>query len=940
MVGSSTARLFTALLVALTVSLVTAAAYPHYTIIRSGILVGPIDDGGYVALTVAKNSFRLGVSYVSDKAYAPIPVSMVSATRAYPFQVVRYLDDYIGIHNNQGSVFLANNGSFIMTDEEGAIVTRSSRLFSWNPEISEQVKHTEVSPRLTSSSRRSGKMAKKTTVPQFIVPASQRTNTSRAPSSSPFTTKLKDSCLAVFPGVDAADGRRTDSAPDGIHVSDQSECCAKCNNDAQCEMWVFNPLATPQESNCWLLREVHAGYRNSYRIMGGHYRSNRRAIYVNVDISDRALLYGSGASETTANQLHARYGQAFVDNTGLGVPYTYVTDGYSLLAVSDSPHAREGVGAGDATYPVQWNADVNSGYFKRNSMWRIQVNPYDSESTTQADFYITPAKTLRDSLTTLWDLSGRQQLPPLHALGFIASRWGWKDAQYIEDTLRGFRNGSYPIDSFILDFEWYTPYNDYDIPWEGDANFNDFGYNNVTFPQPELQLKRYHNGYNVKFGGIRKPRVANARLLENLRQQKDWVLPYLRELNFSTDAVRAWYMEQNMKFIQDGVDYFWNDEGEAYYFMFDEWNSAQLPLFRDRSESKKTPGYGKRMFSINRSYTIGMQRLGGIAVWTGDIPATWEALRATPGYMLNWGLSGSSLITCDIGGFRGADASGELVARWYQLGVAMPLMRVHSIEGNVPHFPFNYPADIASAMRNAMVTRYRLIPHIYSLLSETHRYGSPLMQPLAMRFPWDENVDSLYSTTQFMLGDSIMSVPVLEQGERVRAYLPSTREFSSADYDFWYRFDTGKTFKGKSYYEARVPLDDQLLLVPAGTILTLGSPKAQHTGELNKSPLEVQVYTTRVANIAYITFYEDDGESNAYLNDTSSDPTIRRIKFTAKWTGNDQDPVTLSYFTQANPSVKQPHWFREVSLTVFTPTTERRSSGSIRLDQGEGTITA
>lgn len=85
-----------------------------------------------------------------------------------------------------------------------------------------------------------------------------------------------------------------------------------------------------------------------------------------------------------------------------------------------------------------------------------------------------------------------------------------------------FRNGSYPIDGFISDFEWYTPEPDYNLPVTGSPTFVDFGYNNITFPDPVNQLNEYLNTYNVRFGGIRKPRLGNSASLLSAKAKGSW----------------------------------------------------------------------------------------------------------------------------------------------------------------------------------------------------------------------------------------------------------------------------------------------------------------------------------------------------------------------------------------------------------------------------------
>ena len=88
------------------------------------------------------------------------------------------------------------------------------------------------------------------------------------------------------------------------------------------------------------------------------------------------------------------------------------------------------------------------------------------------------------------------------------------------------------------------------------------------------------------------------------------------------------YTKTHLHFIEDGIDFWWNDEGETFYFAFHYWNMAQI-----EGLTKFNPT--KRFWSIDRSYTIGMSRLGAV-IWTGDINVAWDALAQQPGTMLNW----------------------------------------------------------------------------------------------------------------------------------------------------------------------------------------------------------------------------------------------------------------------------------------------------------------
>jgi alpha-glucosidase (family GH31 glycosyl hydrolase) len=84
--------------------------------------------------------------------------------------------------------------------------------------------------------------------------------------------------------------------------------------------------------------------------------------------------------------------------------------------------------------------------------------------------------------------------------------------------------------------------------------------------------------------------------------------------------------------------------------------------------------------TLNRSAWAGSQRYGA-AVWSGDIPATFESLAAQVRAGLNLAMSGIPWWTTDIGGFHGGDPDDphyrELMVRWFQYGVYCPITRLH-----------------------------------------------------------------------------------------------------------------------------------------------------------------------------------------------------------------------------------------------------------------------
>jgi alpha-glucosidase len=486
-------------------------------------------------------------------------------------------------------------------------------------------------------------------------------------SSNTAIVNKPDTCAAVYEARDASGGQRTAGCPNGLTVTGgQSSCCQACNSDNDCTFWVYALPTQPDPSgkNCWLMMNVGGTYRNQGRTSGGATLPGNPSVQITLGRDTKELYYGAGGE--AGSDMVQTQSTPFVDNTLFWTPHYWSTGGYAAFGVS--PLLADP--AKITHYPADWSqfTSTNPG-----TQWAIAGD--------RVDLYLMPAPTAYDGLRTYYDIIGYPRVSPRYAHGYIACRWGWTDPNYISSILTQFRSGAFPIDAFVTDFEWYTTTPDYELPVTGSPSFVDFKYNSVLFPSPVSQLNDYHNNFKVRFGGIRKPRLGNSDLLATVKN-KGWLLPNARDLNYSKPEVRSWYADNTMQFLKDGVDFYWNDEGETQYFTFFYWNQAQVDGLTSFAPNK-------RFFTINRNYAPGLSRLGG-TLWTGDVFVSWEALKDTPGYLLNWALAGVGYTTVDIGGFRGGDTPTDLLIRWYQVGVFMSLMRVHSSLENKAHFPFLY----------------------------------------------------------------------------------------------------------------------------------------------------------------------------------------------------------------------------------------------------------
>lgn len=537
---------------------------------------------------------------------------------------------------------------------------------------------------------------------------------------------------------------------------------------------------------------------------------------------------GNGTNSLVQHAVKARVGN------GIAVePYFWSPAGFATFVVGT-----------DANAPAQCDGQVKDV----TVTWVVPA--------TSADLYLIIAPTLLQATQGLLNLTGHPPVPPRWAFGYIQGRWGWVDKAYIINTLAKFITLKLPVDAFEFDFGWYTSFPDYDVPPKGAKGFDDFGWNPKLFPDPAKQLQQMHHD-GVHFVGIRKPRIGNSKTLTMLRA-KGWTFQkasgfQARDIQFSNLDVRTWYARQLEPLLRDGVDGWWDDEGELTYTDYIYWNMAE----RQALDAVHPHG---RLWTIDRAFGPGLSRTGA-AAWTGDIHANWHDLAKTPTTLLNWSLAGMPYCGCDIGGFSG-QTTPQLLVRWMQAGTFFPVMRSHSELIAKPHFPWNFGPKAEDAMRKTLDLRMRLVPLLYSLAHNLQKGGDPIMRPLLMQYPADARVANL--STEWLIGQNLLVAPMLSPLDHRSIYLPN---------DIWYDFSTGQRVKGGRRFDRQVPFDAVTVYVRGGTILPL-APLVQHTDDLPGGPLDLQVYPGRDG---HFTLDEDDGATTAYQSGQ-----VRRTRFSWK----------------------------------------------------------
>jgi alpha-D-xyloside xylohydrolase len=215
--------------------------------------------------------------------------------------------------------------------------------------------------------------------------------------------------------------------------------------------------------------------------------------------------------------------------------------------------------------------------------------------------------------------------------------------------------------------------------------------------------------------------------------------------------------------------------------------------------------------SLTRSAWAGSQRWGA-ALWSGDIPATFESLAAQVRAGLNVALSGIPWWTTDIGGFHGGDALSpeyrELIVRWFQYGVWCPLFRLHG--NRAPRMPFghewsggpnevwSYGEEVYELLSDILRLRERIKPYVLEQMALASKQGTPAMRPLWFDFPADGVAWSIED--EFVFGPAVLVAPVTQFGARSRrVYLPAGATWT----DPW----SEETTDGGAWVEATAPLE-------------------------------------------------------------------------------------------------------------------------------------
>ena len=204
--------------------------------------------------------------------------------------------------------------------------------------------------------------------------------------------------------------------------------------------------------------------------------------------------------------------------------------------------------------------------------------------------------------------------------------------------------------------------------------------------------------------------------------------------------------------------------------------------------------------SFARSGFTGVQDVAQIH-WVGDQQTDWGELDGLPTVvpaLLNLGLAGQPFVSLDIAGFSvgGEPSTKELYQRWTELGAFAPVMRTHQGARKDENWKWNTDEETTAHFRKFTFVHCALADDFMALAGEAVESGKPLLRHLMLVFPDDRETWGI--SDQFMIGDSLLVAPVVEQGATTRSvYFPVGT---------WFNVWTGESVQGGQRLTVDAPI--------------------------------------------------------------------------------------------------------------------------------------
>lgn len=515
---------------------------------------------------------------------------------------------------------------------------------------------------------------------------------------------------------------------------------------------------------------------------------------------------------------------------------------------------------------------------------RRNVTSYWAEGG-EMNYYFIYGPQMQDVVTTYTDLTGKPELPPLWVLGYHQCKWSYYPESKVKEITSKFRELKIPCDAIYLDIDYMEGFrcftwnkNYFADPKRMVAELAEDGFKTVVIIDPGIKIDKDYWVYKEALEKDYFCKRADGPYMKGKVWPGECNFP-----DYTNPAVREWWAGLFKELVSEiGVKGVWNDMNEPAVmevpnktFPMDvrhfydgnpcshrkAHNIYGTQMARATYHGVKRFAYPKRPFVITRSAYSGAQRY--TSSWTGDNVATWEHLWIANIQVQRMSISGMGFTGSDIGGFA-EQPTGELYARWIQLGVFHPFCRTHSSGDHGNQEPWAFDEEVINITRKFVSLRYQLLPYLYTMFWQYIEEGLPMLKPLV--YYDQEDTQTHYRNDEFIFGNQILVCPILEPNAvGRRMYIPRGE---------WYNYWTNDLFVGGKEIWVDTKFDEIPVFVKAGAIIPK-YPVQQYVGELEFDELTLDVYFKNGKEKSVV--YEDAQDGYDYKKGRYSFLSFRTI---------------------------------------------------------------
>ena len=203
-----------------------------------------------------------------------------------------------------------------------------------------------------------------------------------------------------------------------------------------------------------------------------------------------------------------------------------------------------------------------------------------------------------------------------------------------------------------------------------------------------------------------------------------------------------------------------------------------------------------------------------------------------------------------------------------QLGAFYPFSRNHNVIGERPQEPYVWDS-VSKTAKTFLNIRYSILNYMYTLVYDSHFNGHLIWYP--MFYIWPQDIECSNLNLQFMLGNALMIIPVVEPGiKAIKGYFPISN--GNDNKEIWYDFynhtkinldnENGKDIEGK-YKVIEVSLEKIPVFIRGGSILTLQNPELS-VSLTKKNKVKLLISLDKELRAKSKVYFDDD------LNETKS----------------------------------------------------------------------